>query len=185
MRKLLLVIAIIMIYLVSNGISWVERSLNQLDKEEIETTEESEAQPTTNRWGDDILYIEPSEENQKPDEEQIIRKYETTFEDLKEETVNEIGEMKEEVLSELDEDTNPLKMGALVLKYEQKATQLEEDIDQKFTEFFDSYKSELNRHGYSTNSVSKLERQYKRTKSQLKNELVKEANTWIEEQKNF
>ncbi|MGP4073852.1 hypothetical protein ACTWQB_15080 [Piscibacillus sp. B03] len=182
MKKLLLIVLIVMIYVVTNGINVIERVLNQEETEQIEQENDESSSYT---WTNDVLDSPQSEQmTAPPKEDDIIQKYESTFEELKENTINEIEEIKEEVLANLNEDPNPLQIGAIVLKYEQKATKLENEIDERFNGFFETYKQELNRYGYSTASVVKLERKYKRTKSQLKRDLVQEANAWIEE-RNF
>lgn len=182
MKKLLLIVLIVIIYIVANGINVIERVLNQEDTEQLEEKDDEHSSYT---WTDDVLDSPQSEQmTTPPKEDDIIQKYESTFEALKENTIIEIEEIKEEVLANLKEDPNPLQIGAIVLKYEQKATKLENEIDERFNGFFENYKQELKRYGYSTASVVKLERKYKRTKSQLKRDLVQEANAWIEE-RNF
>ncbi|WP_377328803.1 hypothetical protein [Piscibacillus salipiscarius] len=149
----------------------------------------SEKQSETNQdkesytWTDDVLPRTPTNQTTQPDEDDIINKYETSYEELKQETITEVEQIKENVLSELEEDPNPLKLGAMAIKYEQKATELENDIDQKFEELFEAFEQELDRYGYSKASVVKLERKYKSTKTDLKNELVKEASAWMEGRK--
>ncbi|WP_279401246.1 hypothetical protein [Piscibacillus salipiscarius] len=86
----------------------------------------SEKQSETNQdkesytWTDDVLPRTPTNQTTQPDEDDIINKYETSYEELKQETITEVEQIKENVLSELEEDPNPLKLGAMAIKYEQK-----------------------------------------------------------------
>ncbi|RPF54343.1 hypothetical protein [Aquisalibacillus elongatus] len=180
MRKLLLVLAIFIFYIVTNSLQQVDRILHHEVETELETDEEEKTP-----WVDDTLNAEDAWLS-KPNVNQIKSKYKSEFERLTEDTLSYINDLKEDILAEVNnKDTNTLTLGMTILKYEKKATQLEEEIDTSYQKLFQEYQSELRRNGYSTTHVKQLKRQYSETKSDIKDDLYQEANAWIEEQKRF
>ncbi|TFB24398.1 hypothetical protein E3U55_02550 [Filobacillus milosensis] len=185
MRKLLFILLIIMLYFSFNyGMKYLNYALDLEVEKEINEAKVS-LTPSEPRWVDEAIYIEEHKDDIKPKFETVVSQYEARFDLLKTETLDHIEQLKTEVLGNLNTETNPLTLGMTILKYEKKAEQLEQEIDQTFDDFFKNYLSRLHQLGYSTTPVKKLERQYEYTKRNIKNELVQEANSWIEEQKRF
>ncbi|GEL78814.1 hypothetical protein [Tenuibacillus multivorans] len=184
MRMILLALVIIAYVVVTSGLSYFDRLVKnevEQDLEEHVPQEENDSR----KWVDEALYIDELEQPTKPKLTDITSKYESKFENLKQETIDHIEQLKQDVLNEVNEDSNPLTLGVTIIKYEKKADELERQIDEKFNELFQTYLSELKQFGYTTNPVKQLERKYSRTKRSIKNDLVQEANAWIEDQKRF
>lgn len=80
MRKFLLILSILIIYFVINGVNTVDRILdyNFTSEKQSETNQDKESYT----WTDDVLPRTPTNQTTQPDEDDIINKYETSYEEL-------------------------------------------------------------------------------------------------------
>ncbi len=182
-KKIFLLFILSLLYIVvTNGIrfysymesssvaEWIDRfpeaveTFQTTDIDSMEITEEPMPQVAQERTKESHETDSPVAAIKEPNE---ISSYDIKFEQLHQQTLTEIKELADEFKDDLADQENALSQSMLFFKYEKKAREFEEEIDNRFDEFLTELKENTD-----IDEGKRLEKKYTSKYEQAKKKLV-------------
>lgn len=117
--------------------------------------------------------------------EQIIGEYEHKYNEIEQNILQEINELRDEIIEDMSEEMNTLTFGLKMIEYERKITNIEKRADQLFENFYSELIDTLTHKNLKTDIAEQFEKKYVSTKAKVKRDLSREANAWLNDQKEF
>ena len=77
------------------------------------------------------------------------------------------------------------KIAHVIIEYERKNTNIEKRADQLFENFYSELIDTLTHKNLKTDIAEQFEKKYVSTKAKVKRDLSREANAWLNDQKEF
>ncbi|MDQ0159673.1 hypothetical protein [Alkalibacillus salilacus] len=111
----------------------------------------------------------------------IKTEYINKLNQLEESVWEEINQLEKQVESDLTSTNNAIKRGAVLLKYERKAREIEEKTDEQFTELMQELESNVQSDQTGQHLSQELKTEYEDRKSKLKSSIYEEVNAFLSE----
>ncbi|GAA0449919.1 hypothetical protein [Alkalibacillus silvisoli] len=181
MRKALLILTLMIAYTTYHftfhyfDLHSYEENPNNGEANDLEIHEET----TTKFVEEDYLEASYTEDVVNLNETNLMKQYETQFEDLEQSILHDIEDLRDEVLEEVDSEQNILTQGMNFLKYERQATEIEEQADERFNQLKADMEAAAFDHLIPEQAVDDIIDQYETRKSEIKNSIFDEVNEWL------
>src|SRR5690606_27389678 len=111
--------------------------------------------------------------------------YEHKYNEIEQNILQEINELRDEIIEDMSEEMNTLTFGLKMIEYERKITNIEKRADQLFENFYSELIDMLTHKNLKTDIAEQFEKKYVSTKAKVKRDLSREANAWLNDQKEF
>ncbi|WP_411953922.1 hypothetical protein ACKXGF_11855 [Alkalibacillus sp. S2W] len=113
--------------------------------------------------------------------DKIKTEYINKLNQLEESVWEEINQLEKQAESDLTSTSNAIKRGAVLLKYERQAREIEEETDEQFTELMQELKHNVQSDQTGQHLSQELKSEYEDRKSKLKSSIYKEVNAFLSE----